>query len=161
MSADFSLSRPQSGPQKGGSLIEVMVAVLVVSVGFIGMAVLQLQTLRNAQSSVQRTQAAALAYSIFETMRAAIDVNAIATPDTVLAGFNIAKTCIRQNGTALTPSQRWINSIKDTIGADASTCGQIACSGRTCTVSIFWNDERASGDRTALRDFAYVARATF
>ncbi|TSE18552.1 type IV pilus modification protein PilV [Tepidimonas alkaliphilus] len=146
-----------------------MVAVLVVAVGVVGMAALQAQTLRNAQSSAQRTQASVLAYSMFETMRATIDVDAARDATAILQGFNTAKICSLQDAANLnTILRQWIKSVKETIGDknDPTTCAQINCTGRTCTISIFWNDERGSGKRGTsdaddLRNFRYVAQAVF
>lgn len=56
-------------PQRGFSMIEVMVAVLVLSIGLLGMAALQAATLRNNQSANYRTQASNLAYELIDTAR--------------------------------------------------------------------------------------------
>jgi len=55
--------------QRGISLIEVAIAVLVISVGVIGLASLQLSAKRAGFEAVQRTTAAALANDIIERMR--------------------------------------------------------------------------------------------
>ena len=57
---------------RGVSLIEVMVAVLVLSIGLLGMASLMGVSLRNTQSANYRTQAANLAYEFVDTARANI-----------------------------------------------------------------------------------------
>jgi type IV pilus assembly protein PilV len=57
-------------PQAGFSLIEVMVAVLVLSVGLLGMAALMTTSLRNTHSANQRTQAVNLAQEIVDSIRA-------------------------------------------------------------------------------------------
>ena len=54
---------------RGVSLIEVMVAVLVLSIGLLGMASLMGVSLRNTQSANYRTQAANLAYEFVDTAR--------------------------------------------------------------------------------------------
>lgn len=55
--------------QRGVSLVEVLVAVLVLSVGVIGMAGLQVQALQASTDSSQRTTALILARSIVGQMR--------------------------------------------------------------------------------------------
>lgn len=58
--------------QSGVSMIEVMVAVLVLSVGLLGMGTLMAVSLRNAQSAHLRTQAADLAYEFSDIARSYI-----------------------------------------------------------------------------------------
>lgn len=56
--------------QNGSSLIEIMVTVLVFSIGMLGMAALQLTALRSTSDSSQRSQAIWLVQDIAERMRA-------------------------------------------------------------------------------------------
>ncbi len=58
------------GAQSGFSLIEIMVAVLVLSVGLLGMAALMATSLRNTQSAEYRSIAVNLAHDAFDMMRA-------------------------------------------------------------------------------------------
>jgi type IV pilus assembly protein PilV len=51
-------------------MIEVLASILIVSIGLIGLAGLQIIGLRNAQGATQRTIAAQLAYDITDRMRA-------------------------------------------------------------------------------------------
>ncbi len=62
-------SRPQK-QQQGFTLIEVLVAVVVLSIGLLGLAGLQTTGLRNNQSAYYASQAAIYANDIFERMRA-------------------------------------------------------------------------------------------
>lgn len=54
---------------RGFSLIEVLVALLVLSVGLLGLALLQVQGMRYNSNSYQRTQATVLAYEIIDRIR--------------------------------------------------------------------------------------------
>lgn len=56
--------------QSGFTLIEVLVAVLVLSIGLVGVAALQGVSLKNTQSAFMRSQATALAYDLADRMRA-------------------------------------------------------------------------------------------
>lgn len=56
--------------QHGTSLIEVLVALVVLSVGLLGLAGLQLNALKLNQTAMQRSEATLLAYSILDQMRA-------------------------------------------------------------------------------------------
>ncbi len=65
----MKLSRVSKSRTRGFSMIEVLVAVLVLSVGLLGMAALMATSMRNAHSANQRTQATNLAYDIIDSMR--------------------------------------------------------------------------------------------
>jgi len=56
--------------QRGLSLVEVLVAVLVLSVGLLGLAALQGISLQSSQAAYFRTQATNAAYEVAEFMRA-------------------------------------------------------------------------------------------
>ncbi len=56
--------------QYGFSLLEVLIALLVLSIGLLGLAGLQTLGLKFNMQSYQRTQAALLAYDIVDRMRA-------------------------------------------------------------------------------------------
>ena len=55
---------------KGFSLIEVLIALLVLAIGLLGLAALQAQGLRFNHDALVRTQATNLAYDIVDRMRA-------------------------------------------------------------------------------------------
>lgn len=56
--------------QRGFSLLEVLIALAVLSIGLLGLAALQTVGLRINHDSYQRTQATILAYDIIDRMRA-------------------------------------------------------------------------------------------
>lgn len=55
---------------RGFTLIEALVALLVLSIGLLGVAALQLTSLQNNSAAAIRTQATYLAYDIADRMRA-------------------------------------------------------------------------------------------
>lgn len=57
-------------PQRGFTLLEVMVALVIFSIGLLGLAGLQSQSLRYNHSAYLKTQASYLAYDILDRMRA-------------------------------------------------------------------------------------------
>ena len=65
---------------RGFTLVEALIALLVLSIGLLGVAGLQLAALRQNNSASQRSQATFLAYDIIDRMRAnrrnALDVAA-------------------------------------------------------------------------------------
>jgi len=61
--------RPQH-KQAGASLIEVMVAFLILSIGLLGLAMLQGKSLRLNTDAYLRSQATLIAHELMENMRA-------------------------------------------------------------------------------------------
>lgn len=59
-----------SRAQRGATLIEVLVAVLVLSFGLLGLGALQTVSLRSNSNSFFRTQAVNLSYEIIDELRA-------------------------------------------------------------------------------------------
>lgn len=62
--------RQRYGRSSGFTLIEVLVAILVLSLGLLGYALLQTMTVRFTQSANYRTQATNLTYELIDQMRA-------------------------------------------------------------------------------------------
>lgn len=55
--------------QGGTSLLEVLIAVVILSIGLLGLAGLQVASLRVNQGAMQRSQATILAYDMLDRMR--------------------------------------------------------------------------------------------
>jgi type IV pilus assembly protein PilV len=122
--------------QRGVGLIEVLIALLVLSIGMLGMAGLQTWSLRNNQSAMQRGQAVVQAYYIADVMRAD-------RTNAVNGLYNIALADAIPAGTTFVATSRagWRLSLTQELGPEAT--GSIACNGPACTVLVQWNDSRA------------------
>lgn len=123
-------------------MIEVLIAVLVLAIGLLGIAAMQAAALRNSQSSLERSTATVLAYSMFDAMRANANVARV-------SGYNMGMTCNVPAGGDLAANDRsaWITRIQQNLGNTA--CGQIQCLADQCTVTIQWDDRRGTGGGTA------------
>ena len=123
---------------RGFSLIEVLVAILVLAIGMLGVAALQATALRNSQSSYERTQAVVESYSIIDSMRA----NRSAA---VIGEYDMAWTCDLPDAEDLpsTEQRNWIQSLQSNLGTTA--CGRIECDGTSCLVAVRWDDSRGTG----------------
>lgn len=135
--------------ERGVSLIEALVSLLILAIGLLGMLGLQAASLRNNQSANERTVAVVATYSIIDAMRA----NRLAA----VAGaynYNIDTAgCAAPAGTtqANLDVAQWLTSLQTDLGTTA--CGNINCTLGVCTVRIRWNDERATeGDTAFLMD---------
>ncbi|MGH8052185.1 MAG: type IV pilus modification protein PilV [Arenimonas sp.] len=129
--------------QTGTSLIEVLISVLILGIGLLGIASMQAITLRNGQSSMERSQAVMHTYSILDSMRANL-IEARAN------NYNMTRTCaVPAVGTTLAQNDlnAWMTGLQGTIGVAA--CGTILCASNVCTITVEWNDSRGSGGSSA------------
>ncbi len=126
--------------QRGFSLVEVLVTMLVLSIGLLGIAALIITDIKNNQSAYARSQASMLANDIIDSMRANRAL-AEASPspyalalDADPAGAGVAAddlTAWRAAAASAMPSGRGAVSV------DPLT--------RNVTVTLEWNDSRAGG----------------
>jgi len=127
---------------RGMTLIEVLVSLIVISVGLLGVAALQTVSLRNSQGSYLRTQATALADDMIDRMRANRTVALSPT-----YGYNTAYgQTITLTGTSTRADhdrKEWKDALvaglpatKDAGSAD----GRIQVDGTIATISIRWGE---------------------
>jgi type IV pilus assembly protein PilV len=150
----------QKNRQGGFTLIEILIAVLIFSIGLLGLAAMQLTVLRSNTSAYNRSLATTLAYDIADRMRAnkvAADANAYLTD--IGDGPGGAGSCVGAGsncdaaGLAAFDLDEW----KCQLGAynDDGACtnlglkgdlpkgdGRITRNGNIFTVTVMWDDER-------------------
>jgi type IV pilus assembly protein PilV len=124
--------------QRGVGLIEVMIAVVVLAIGLLGLAAMQVRTLRDNESSSERGIAVVQTHSIIDAMRAD-------RTNAVNGVFNIALTASAPAGSTFrdVTIAGWRTNLTAMLGANAT--GAIACNGSACTVTVQWDDSRGSG----------------
>lgn len=127
---------------RGFSLLEMLVALLILSFGLLGIAGLQATSLRNNTAAYQRTQANFLAYDMVDRMRAnrtaAVDGNYDIALEATPAGTSVAALDLiawkAQLETALTSGD-----------------GSVACDANAiCTIVVQWNEVSAGGTQEFL-----------
>ncbi len=133
---------PSARSVRGISLIEVLVAVVVLSIGLLGVAAMQSVALRGGQSSLETSQAVMQTNAILDAMRA----NRAAAEDYNTDGM----MCAAEAGSSVAESdlQTWITDLKNNIANtddDDTTCGQITGCPEACVITIQWDDSRAGG----------------
>lgn len=112
--------------QVGVSLIEVMVALVVLSVGLLGLAVLQFKALQGTHAAYQATLASLIATDAEERLWLARAEGAV-SEEAVQGAW-------RTN---------WVNVLPE-----VETSSSIEVDGTTFTISVIWDESRFGGDVT-------------
>jgi type IV pilus assembly protein PilV len=129
-------SRTNRGPahrgQRGMTLIETLVALLVLSIGLLGVAALQMASLQNNRGAHMRSQASVLAYAIADRMRANRTV-------ALAGGYNVAFGATPSGGTITDLDlEDWKLTITNTLPAGD---GSIALVGANeIRIQLRWTD---------------------
>jgi type IV pilus assembly protein PilV len=119
----------------GFSLLEVLVSLLVLSIGLLGLASLQANAMKYNHSAALRSQATALAYDIADRMRA--------NRQRALAGDYVIGFDDEPVGTALaaTDLSEWRQATADLL---PSGRGAIELDERVARILIRWDDHRGA-----------------
>jgi type IV pilus assembly protein PilV len=123
---------------RGVSLVEVLVAVVVLSIGLLGLAGLQASGMRVGLSSIHRSQAAQLAYDVIDRMRVNV-ANA--------GAYNLAIGTAAPGGSTI--AERDLQDWRARLLSLPAGTGSIAVNGSQVTVVVQWDDTRGVG---VLRD---------
>ncbi|MEY5098233.1 MAG: type pilus modification protein PilV [Pseudomonadota bacterium] len=128
--------KPQSSGQRGASLIEVLVTMVIMAVGLLGLAGLTLANARSSKNSFYRTEATFLAHDILDSIRANKSaLNAYVT------GINDTPSCSANPGTpdavAACDLAAWKARLAGAPGLDQNYDGTADCSGGSCTPGLY------------------------
>lgn len=128
--------------QQGFSLIEVLITMLIVSIGLLGIAGIIVTNLKNNQGSYARTQASLLVSDIVDRMRANR-----AAAETAPSPYQLASGAAPDAaaGVAGADLAQWRSALAAAI---PSGTGSVSIDPVTnnVTVVVQWDDSRASGD---------------
>lgn len=133
---------------RGMTLIEVLIALLVLGVGLLGIAALQGVGLKTGHSAYARSQATMLAYDLADRMRAR-------RSDTLSGSYDDNSTDADRIG--------WNSAVTALLGADAT--GTLVRNNAEVEIHITWTDSRGNlvgadgdteaGDQTETQTFVY------
>lgn len=175
----MSIYKPSPNRQSGVSLIEVMIAVLVFSIGLIGLAGLLVFATQSSHDAYLRTQVTFLADAMADRMRAnnagvwnnnynssaypiSSTVPACAAPSGCIPAQVAQRDQIMWSNmlTAFLPNpQATINCSRAGLSywPDASDIQKRPPYGGTCTMTITWNERGVTGNQTVQpQTFAWV-----
>jgi len=129
----------------GFTLIEVLIAMLVLAIGLLGMAGLQATSLRNNQSAYNRSQATQLAYDISDRMRANTLVAAnYVTTFMAVADATVKVNCLSTTGcSAADMAENDLFELKTALTtALPNGSADITAVANLYTITINWDDNR-------------------
>ncbi len=141
--------------EAGATLIEVLIAMVVLAIGLIGLAGLQATSIQSNHSAYYRSQATLLASDLADRMRAN---RTEALTNAYLTNFPTSSANNNVSGTAAEKDiAEWLNRLAVTL---PDGTGKVEKDNALITISIRWNDTRgqirASGDNnTHTQIFAY------
>lgn len=136
-----------AGRAAGFSLLEVLIAILVSSVGLLGLAALQTTGLRTSHSSYLTTQAVQFANEMVDRMRANMDgvndgdYDALAYPGPGAAPSCVGGPagCADAGDMAQNDHHEWQTALSDTLPAGR---GQVTGAGGWFTITVMWDNHR-------------------
>lgn len=131
--------RRSNGLSRGFSLLEALIAVLLLSVGAMGVAALQIVSLRNSQLADGRERVASLAMQMTE--RAQLSPSQVKLGAAALTGPLDSFSCA---GTATTEIEAWRRQLDCEVPGSRGGVSYNAQSNRLI-VELEWNDAQGAG----------------
>jgi type IV pilus modification protein PilV len=119
--------------QSGVTLIEVLVALLVLGIGLLAVAALQATSIRGTYSSMERSMALIQVENFIELVRS--------NPAQGRAGAFVVDDCA---GSASLGLDQWLTDVA--IATRSDSCPTVTWDGEYYVVTIAWNDERSDSN---------------
>jgi type IV pilus assembly protein PilV len=138
--------------QKGVALLEVLIALVVVAVGLLGMALLQVNSMQHVHQGQMHSHSTYLLYDISDRIRANTDGASSGDYDLAFgASVTAAKNCESVNCTEAEMAdfdlEQWEDHIQRVLpGGD----GFVSVSGGIATIQIRYDDNRDESDTAAV-----------
>jgi len=149
--------------ERGASLVEVLVAIVVLSVALVGAAGVQMQSMKFGQVSQQRSTAVQQASGLIERMRANVagaaagsylfDVQYANVPQAMIDMGTIpacTASCSPQD-LAKNHLHGWLTSLSQTMpGGRGNVTRVTAVDGAPYAVTVMWTEKEMSGAQRTL-----------
>jgi len=141
--------------ERGFTLIEALVALLVLSIGMLGVAAMQLKALQGAHAAYQRSIASLAAQDAQERLWAQLAVGDGACPS-----WDDAKDIGNEDGVASWEAS-WAGYLRDFDKNEAGNGGSVSPSGNPnddCEfdITVSWSESRFAGEGDPV--FSYTVR---
>lgn len=135
--------------QSGFSMLEVLISLLVLSIGLLGMAGLQMNALKFNHTASVRSQATVLAYEIGDRMR-------MNRKDALDGKYAISLTATSASGStrASADLSEWKQSLARHLPDGR---GAVQTSGNIVTVTVQWDESRLRNG-SASQQFIFETR---
>jgi type IV pilus assembly protein PilV len=124
--------------QQGTSLLEVLIAVLVLAIGILGVVGLQSVSLRSTNTAHERAMAVILSETLFEVMRANGPV--------ARTGAFQMDSCAGVGGIPVTAD--WQQDVKQAT----SECADVAWNDGVYTITMDWSDQRLNASSVVVME---------
>ncbi|VVP49081.1 hypothetical protein PS893_05270 [Pseudomonas fluorescens] len=137
----------RQGAQEGMTLVEVLVALVILGVSLLGAAAFQLNALKYTDSARMTSQASFIAYDLMDRIRA-----------NAAADYTIAPPA--SGNPDVTRDQDLFDfnaNIVSSLGASAT--GSVTVNRQVYTITITWDDSRAANTADSRRSFILSSRA--
>lgn len=147
-------TRHLSDKEAGFSLVEVLVAIVVLAIGLLGLAILQVESLKYNTDAYYRTQATMLAYDIIDRMRANSDAArngdyvSAAAPSWPQTCGDTSSGCDSNTALASYDLSVWYQKLSQALPVDPTAPSTIALNGNQITVTIKWTERGVLKSRT-------------
>jgi type IV pilus assembly protein PilV len=152
-------SKPNNlrGKQCGFTLLEVLIALLILSIGLLGLASLQTSGLRSNQMASMRTTATQLSYDIADRMRAnpvGTDaqnyvIAANAADPAIPSGENCESITCTTSQMATYDLAQWRGAVRSLPGGTSAIVRTVTGAVVTHTITVFWDEYRQGITGTA------------
>lgn len=138
----------RTNTEAGMTLIEVLVSILILGIGLLGAAAIQLNALKYTDSSAMASQASFIAYDMMDRIRANVDGNAVNNGSNVLASYALASLNAAPVGNMNNAVSQDLADFSANITQFANTSGATSSIGivkNEVTITVAWDDTRAAG----------------
>lgn len=143
-----------SSRQRGVGLLEVLVAIVVLALGLLGLAALQITSLKGGHGAYLRSQAAQLTYDMGDRIRA----NPIAVDDYVMALGDPPECDPLLESDAATLAERdraeWLNMLACLLPAGNGRVEEVVGFTNAYEITVFWSDREADEESGTNAEFA-------